>query len=243
MICERLHSSVCTCVVALLSSVGISGWTRVWGTHKLAAPLLSPCFGIRLITTPKASVDDSQSLVLGVSRKKDTSLNCSWNGVDENCHVIFSSTRKTWVAGFASSEQHGMVAIERQSRPYISSRILSTKFDPSTGTDPGSSFIDPTGGAEGVTIGFHCDFVANTLRFYINDEIVRVTDQQYGMQSANAADAGIKPGQPFVWHIKDLGECFVYLCAFHTQLRAWFVPWQPPPLPLPLPPLPLAVAS
>ncbi len=82
-------------------------------------------------------------------------------------------------------------------------------------------------------VGVVCDLATNAMRFYVNDQILRVTAEKYwGSFHEPMADAGIAVGEPFVWKLDpaevNLSECFPFVCMYNPGIRAEFIDWTPP---------------
>ncbi len=111
-------------------------------------------------------------------------------------------------------------------------------------TDDGES-DDPLGRGraffhDGVTVGVVCDLETNSLRFYIDDKIVRKSgnfflDLESADQSDRLIDSNLLNGEPFVWRDSNpeallLCDSYPYVAVFDCPATLEFIDWSPPPL-------------
>lgn len=164
-----------------------------------------------------------------------------WYGVDKDSYGLSTASRNVYDPRYKKSSAAGLVACTDRSpvTAFLSTDISppdAKPRDPKLWSDTDGCGYFTTRNSESVVVGVSCDLNANQLRFYINDKIVRVTPDAVQERSGGDppqlpyADRHIKPGQPFVWNIPDLKNCFVYFAAFNVTLTASFLQWTPPPL-------------
>ncbi len=224
----------------VLDSFGDARWRRGWGLHAVGSSHVAPHFAIRV--TDNSTTAHAECLVLGVSRVKSVDVSAAINGHDENCYVLFSSQRQIWrdPAPFPKRGIIAMAHYQQLSRLLVTTDQLKL-VDANQKQMPAAEEDDTSGlMIRGKTrvIGVVCDLKDNTIRFYLNDQMLRVSRFQYsGLWADKAVDAKIAVGEPFCWRLPaevKLSECYPYFCLSVAGVRAEFIEWTPP-----LPEIPL----
>ncbi len=216
-------SQLCT----ILEAEEDSHWRRGWGLQSIGAPNVLPHFAIRITEHTAA---EFHCLVLGVTSVKSVDASASNNGMDGNCYALFSSPRAMW-SDRTPFPKRGIIAMQRFDK---SSRLLATEQQMQL-VDTGKPGVVDTSGFmipdQTVVVGVVCDLEANTIRFYVNDQILRVTADQYSYLVEPRVDKLLAVGDPFVWTLPStvkLSECYPYLCVTDAGITAEFIEWTPP---------------
>ncbi len=225
-------------------TVGLHCWRRLWGLHSFGSGRVTPHFAVCIsrVCSPDAPPPefagfmDQRALALGVgvSRKKSPGVEPDQLGVDETDYVVVSSRRPAFNVRYDPSvESTEVQSILAMTAGRTVSRILSTRHIPPA-MRPGCAPTEGEGfvilnNPQSVVVGFDCDLTASTMRVFLNDRLLRVTSDLYGQSEKTRADDGLAVGDPFVWRIPNLGDCYPLITTFHCIATIDFVnDWVPP---------------
>ncbi len=237
---------------------GEYAWRRLWGAYSFGSGQASPYFAVRIsnVHKPKlpspqnSSVYDGSVLALnvGVSSWKTPSTDpVYYYGVERDDFAVMSSRRAVFDSRYHknkygkvdsntnTTEPHGIVAVANGK---VISRVLSTTATAATQPTSPENWIGSAG--EGfalidhnkpIVVGIACDLTTNTMRVFVDDRVLRVTPDSYSANNASdqVVDAALAVGDPFVWHIPNLGDCYPLISAFHCAATIELVDdWIPP---------------
>ncbi len=235
------------------------GWNRLWGLYSFGSGRASPYFAVRISNVhipvlPKPqcnSVSDQSVMALnvGVSRRQSANY-ANYYGVESADYAVMSSRRAVFDSRYrtgdtfmprpvdprhtnSTKEPHGMVAVTNAK---IISRILSTTATKQTQRVAPAQWIGQAGEgfavvdhSKPVVVGIDCDLTTNTMRVFVDDRVLRVTPESYGGSEGSLTDAGFAVGDPYVWNIPNLEDCYPLISCFHCAATIELVnDWVPP---------------
>ncbi len=155
-------------------------WRRGWALQAIGSPPVLPHFAIRICPNKTEHAD---GLVVGVTSIKSVDSDLTNNGVDTNTYTLISTAPEMW-SGFDEGEtvhrsfpSRGIMAMHQTAS---ASHLLATSDQIKLVDKPG--VVDTSGllmSNQTTVIGVVCDLEANTIRLYLNDQILRVTADQY----------------------------------------------------------------
>ncbi len=195
----------------------------------IGAGSVLPHFAIRV--SDNATDLHHECLVVGVTSVKSVDSVAAMNGQDKNCYVLFSSRRDIW-GGENSVAERGIMAMHA-ALPLSHLLATSDQMFAVDHRQPDTGISGAMIKGKTTVIGIVRDLEANSMRFYVNDQILRVTAERYpavGPYLSQLVDTGIAVGEPFVWKLPadvNLGRCYPYFCAFQSGIRAEFIEWSP----------------
>ncbi len=232
-------------------TIGQYRWQRLWGLNSFSSGQVEPYFAVRISRVcssmsqyaPYMEHRGAVILGVGVSRKKSPDAEPRLFGVDETDYTVTSSCRSVFDVRYTNApgsyHTHGIVAMTAGGKV---SHNLSTRHIMPADTQPKPPQEWKAGEGEGfvivdnpepVVVGFDCDLAANTMRVFLNDRLLRVTPDLYEQSEKKLADDGLAVGDPFVWNIPNLGDCYPLITTFHCSATIDFVKdWAPPSITL-----------
>ncbi len=213
---------------------GHGRWIRAWGGFTFGGGLATPYFGVRIRGVTQASTG---AMMIGVSSQlcQPDARPDAW-GVDASSLGLVCAEEHTFDTGRQNSRDLATCAAAIGTTALsgvIKSNLLST--DRITGVSVPEGVKCACGfRRQDTTIGVVCDLPTNSIRFYIDDEIVRKTPDHFAeTDKTQFVDSHLKAGQPFVWANPsglDLAKAYPYVALFDLGATFELVDWIPPDL-------------
>ncbi len=223
-----------------------SSWRRAWGA--LPFGVGKPYFAVRIIradtpnwiqigvsqtpndppTAPVAYGVDSHSFSVACGPQEEVSYNfdsypqmsghlmMAIHGMAEWSHALSTHHFTEADTELKESQKLGNVKLKREA---VTQLLLS----------------GPSGFVVGSVVGVVCDLSDNSLRWYLNDKILRVTNSSLG--ATDRVDDNCKIGEPFVWYprvqnegkVMDLSTFYSYVASFGKAVSIEMAnDWIPP---------------
>ncbi len=208
-------------------------WRRMWGVHSFGdadSAFVTPYFAVRVRT--------GRPVFIGVSRHPCKPVECRYYyGCGEHEYGIYTDDTDN-ASRLEITGAHHMNAVSRLLKPAPPLASDAASGDGGGGGAGGAVQSKPQ--LAGSVIGVECDIEQNSVRFYLNDCPLLVTEMvDRGTRFANLSDGHLAIGSPYVITLpadSPLSEFYPYVSAFGrgnemSLMSDWHpLQWSEPPV-------------